>query len=254
MRALSDRHKDVRVAAVELLVTIASSEPATELRAFAARILSVKKSLLSTTLLVDPPTPESLPKWLPRLVGQRGLGPNAAALLDVVRYIPPKTWTHLTGLSAEDLLKLGAKTDYAVALYEGWQEAAIRFGDQTWIDAVFKRTPPPDVKWKAELVANVTESLFEAVMIERVQKKGDLSPLLFPERTFSSQLSKAIVESARAGVAEPYLYKNLALNLHPSVLPLVQNPWSEDERVDGLREFWRRRLDLRSRLLKSLET
>jgi hypothetical protein len=54
-------------------------------------------------------------------------------------------------------------------------------------------------------------------------------------------------------VADPYLYKNISLQLDPSVLPLVQNAWSEDERLDALREHWRRILDLRSRLLKSLE-
>jgi hypothetical protein len=253
MRALTDKNKEVRVAALGQLLKIASSEPTRELRAIAERTLSVKKSLLSKSLQVDPPTPDSLPKWLPRLTGVTGMGPNALALLDVVRHVPLGVWAQITGSSPAELLNLGGKTDFALALYEGWQEAAIRFKDQSWIDEFFKHTPPDKGTSRAELVPLVSEPVYEPIMIERLRRKGDIAPLLTRRRQFSPSLSRAIVESAQAGVADPYLYKNISLQLDPSVLPLVQNAWSEDERLDALREHWRRILDLRSRLLKSLE-
>ncbi len=252
MRALEDRRAEVREAAVELLVRLPDSSATQRLVALARTSVIVRRSLLKTTLDVAPPAPDLLPKWLPRTVARSGVGPGAHALKDVLRFVPPSTW----GGSPENLLGLASKTDELEALTTGWGDAALRFDDRDWIDALL-RSPHLPPGQNGRFADRASEAAFDAELIPRLERQGDglmtaYGLLLLRERPFSPTLSRAVVESARRGPGHAFSINDLGTRLDLGVLPMLESPWGEDSAPERLRIHWRTILDLRRRLLESL--
>ena len=135
-RALEDRRKEVREAALDLLLKLDDSSPARAIRALATAAVEIRKSFLRTDLQVVPPDPRNLPAWLPRTTSRPGTGESGLALLDVVRRTPPSFWDR----SVLDLIAWAEKTEYSEILTAAWEEAALRFEDNSWIDALYSRS------------------------------------------------------------------------------------------------------------------
>lgn len=246
--AATDKRKEVREAAVALLVHL-ESQLNREIALAARGVLSVERKLLSKSLAVTPPEPESLPKALPRTASYNNLGPKALALFDLTRFTRPTVWLTQTGLAPDQLISLAEKSEYAVALVAGWGEASERFEDQAWADALFQTANmTPHTGLFGSLMNRISEPLFEAHMRNSGQSEGTLTAVLLRNKPLSPGLSRLAVETARNSAN--YDHRPLATMLDLSALPLLEKPWEGSR--DAIREHWRIYLDLKKRLLDTL--
>jgi hypothetical protein len=258
-QAMSDRRKEVREPACDLIASLEGSRAAKELLNLARPVLHLEKSLLRKSLSVNPPDPTALPKWLPKTPSRVDFGPKALALFDVIRYIPPSKWE--IAVSPGQLLDLAAKTDYARAIIDGLQEAVVRFGDQDWIDLLFEylftRDAIKQECW-SELAHCASEPVFDRVISSKLSGLGSdpqtaAWSLTFRKRPLSATLSRATVLAFRTSLNHHYVLRELAPYLHPGTVVLVEAPSSDEDHFEATREHVRKVLDIRRRLLASLD-
>lgn len=257
-RGLLDRRKEVREPACDLLASLGGSRVQAELSNLALSTLALERSLFRKSLTVNPPDPVKLPKWLPTTPSRVDFGPKALALFDVVRYLPPSEWE--SGVAPEQFLDLAAKTDYAGAILDGLQEAAVRFADQDWIDVLFEFFFSRDAR-KQECWAGLTYRVSEAVFDRVVSSKlgGILADpntaawtLTLRKKPLSLELSRVALSSLRTNASHHYCLRDLAAYLHPAALSLVDSPYSDAENIESTRKSVQKILDTRRRMLSSL--
>ncbi len=252
LHALLDRRKEVRSVAADLIVRLPNTTEAKSVITLVEAAIGVKRSLLKTSLNVALPEVEALPSWLPR-GAWAGVGPKAAALADIVAHTPPSAIERSTGLSRQDLVQLAQKSEFSRELLDGFQEGALRFDDQEWIDTLFAVEPPV----RGEIWRRASESAFDAVVVGWLKGADKalnhtLAHLPQRSRTLSPVVSRAIM--AKAQKAEhPYLYTDLGRLLDLSLLPLLREPWADEGTPEKIRQAWYPALDLRTRLRNSLQ-
>ncbi len=252
VQAASDRRKEVREAAVHLLVRLEGSQFARELTEVAKGRLKVQRKLLSRTLTMVPPAPEELPKSLPRTSSRAGFGPKALALYDLVRFTPPSLWEEETGLEPSDLLALAERSDHADAFIDGVHLAAAEsFDDRRWCDVLLKHyAGKSHLEFWPALCARASDDAMEDVMRGLLKDPNRaLESLTHRPGRLPPSLSRVVVELAKslphAGA------KAFAGRLDLSILPMIGQPWPDAS--EPTRLHWHRVLDLRKRLLKSLD-
>ncbi|WP_033822896.1 DUF5691 domain-containing protein, partial [Kitasatospora sp. MBT63] len=142
--ALTDRSKNVRATAAELLSTLPGSALATRMaeRARAAVRLDGRR------LLVSPPSGcdagmqrDGIP-----LKSPTGRGERAWWFGEIVAAAPLSIWSADTGLGPEQLLRLpvgDGGTDWTDDLREAWARAAVRQQDADWARALLGPVPRP---------------------------------------------------------------------------------------------------------------
>lgn len=257
-RALTDRRKEVRMQACDLLLSLPGSRASKELSALTIPRLGLEKSLLRKALAVTPPEPEELPKWLPRTPPRADLGPKALALFDLIRFLPPGRWSF--SLPAGQMLELATKTDYAKAILEGWCEAAVRFEDQDWVDAGFEffAHHEPQGGHRDDLAHLASDETFERTVVSILGRRSAnavsaVPALVARKRPLSEDLSRMVIMAFRAHENHSRILPELAPYLHPTSLTLVAAPCSDQSHVEQNREQTRVILDIRKRLLDSLD-
>ena len=257
-RALGERRKDLREAAVERLVRMPGSPQAQALARLALEAVAVRKTFLRSPVLgIEPPDPESLPDWLPRSTANRNMGPKSLALFDLVSHVPPSLW----GEPPDRLLDLAKGVDDFATVGLAWQAAAERFGDQAWFDASLPRMKLDRLPPRSSVIVRASDAVFERTALHWIgsgeRALADVAQAAaMRERPLSPALSRAFVEATiRLGqkALDPenlYRLPPLGRVLDPSVLPTVEAGLGEGQA--GLAEGWRKILDLRRRLLESL--
>jgi hypothetical protein len=246
--ALSDRRKEVREFAAKCLAKWDGSSFTQEVHQSVKGRVFLERKLLSKKLSVYPPDPEELPKSLPRTPSRPSFGVKAHALHDLLCFVRPSFWETETGLPPGELIALAEKTDYAEALIQGWIEAATTvFLDQSWADSLFKHfAGKRDQATLRRLAPLASRPVFEA------EYSGRLSGYEYvPMRgqRFTPAFSKLVVEAVRQEkvVVDDEIERCLDL----SVLQFLREPW--ESKAEAKREKWYRSLDLRKRLLDSLD-
>ncbi|WP_145797335.1 DUF5691 domain-containing protein [Kitasatospora atroaurantiaca] len=152
--ALTDRSKNVRATAAELLSTLPRSALAARMAERARAAVRLDGSLPDGgRLAVTPPTEcdaamqrDGVPPKSPT-----GRGERAWWFGEIVAAAPLNLWTDDTGLTPEQLLRLpvtdSASTegaaDWADDLREGWARAAVRQRDADWARALLGPAPRP---------------------------------------------------------------------------------------------------------------
>ncbi|MFD0399199.1 DUF5691 domain-containing protein [Kitasatospora sp. NPDC127121] len=151
--ALSDRSKNVRATAAELLSTLPGSALARRMaeRARAA----VRLAAAGTHLLVTPPAEcdaamqrDGIPPKSPT-----GRGERAWWFGEVIAAAPLRLWPESTGLTPEQLLALRVgdsidetSSSWADDLREAWARAAVRQHDADWARALLGPAPAPPAR------------------------------------------------------------------------------------------------------------
>lgn len=246
--ALSDRRKEVREFAAKCLAKVDGSSFTDDVHQALKGRVFLDRKLLSKKLSVYPPDPEELPKSLPRTPTRPSFGVKAHALHDLLCFVRPSFWEQETGLKPSELLALAEKTEFAEALIQGWMEAATTvFLDQSWADSLFKHfAGKRDQATLRRLAPIASRMVFESEFSSRL---SGYEYIPTRNQRFTPAFSKLLVEAVRQEkiVVDDEIERCLDL----SVLPLLRKPW--DSKADAKREKWYRSLDLRKRLLDSLD-
>lgn len=260
-RALADRRKEVREPAVAILAGLDRSGFANQISAASRGMLLLEKSFLRKSLSVIPPEPEDLPKPLPRTTSFLGFGPMALALFDLLRYIPPKRWERELGLSPSQILDFAERTDYTRALVDGLEEAAVRFEDLSWIEAFFlyrlSHDPSHSRSWN-EITQHVSDEVFERNITARLADSGKelvytSVTLCGREKPLSPAFSRAVVQALSSKRETHSFLITLAPLLDLSAQVLFEKPFNDAEDFENSRKVASKILELRKRLLSSLD-
>ena len=249
-KALSDRRKEVREAAVVRLVRMPISPAAQELRRRALEAVVFRKGLFRRELHIELPEPDDLPAWLPRANPYHGMGPKAMALFDLVSHVPPSAWND----APERLLDLAKGTEHNEVLGLAWQAGAARFDDQAWLDAYFARMKTDRMPARSAVFERASEGVVDEYMRRWIAEgkrslAGLVHVLALRDRPIPPALSRAVVEAVGRADATPdlvYRCTDLGRLLDLSAIPLVERGTGEPF------DRWRVILDLRRRLLESL--
>ncbi|HEV8173921.1 MAG TPA: SWIM zinc finger family protein, partial [Actinoplanes sp.] len=138
-RALDDRRREVREAALELLRLLPGSSLGRRMAVRAeAAVRLERRAFGRDRLLVDPP--DHLDAPLRRdgagTTPARGAGINAWLLEEIVAGTPLDTWTARFDRSPGDILELIRGHDWETPLLHGWAKAAIAQRDGRWAGAL----------------------------------------------------------------------------------------------------------------------
>ncbi|GAA4852505.1 DUF5691 domain-containing protein [Kitasatospora terrestris] len=145
--ALTDRSKNVRATAAELLSTLPGSALAARMAERARAAVHLESA--PGRIVVTPPAEcdaamqhDGIPVKSPT-----GRGERAWWFGEIVAAAPLSLWTADTGLTPDELLRLPAAdgdADWTDDLREAWARAAVRQQDATWARALLGPAPKPD--------------------------------------------------------------------------------------------------------------
>jgi hypothetical protein len=137
---LDDRRKDVRQAAAGLLANLPKARLVGRMTERARKLVTWKIGLLRSSLEVNLPEAcdpamlrdgiESKPP-----AGAR-IGEKAWWLAQILSIVPPRTWSAAWGKRPAQILDMVRKHEWEDALLLGWTEAAERFTDSDWLEAL----------------------------------------------------------------------------------------------------------------------
>ncbi|WP_433366411.1 SWIM zinc finger family protein [Actinoplanes sp. CA-142083] len=153
-RALDDRRKEVREAALDLLRGLPGSSLGKRMAARAAAAVRLDPR---GRLLVTPP--EDLDAGLRRdgvaATPARGLGVSAWLLEEVLAGAPLGTWSDPVTMQ-----RLARGNDWESALLQGWAKAAVAQNDAAWATVLLRETPGAlreSIRWDLHLVLPAEE-------------------------------------------------------------------------------------------------
>jgi hypothetical protein len=140
-RALDDRRKEVREAALELLQRLPGSSLGRRMAERAQVAVQLEhRTFGKDRLLVTPP--EELTPDLRRdgvsAQPSRGTGVQAWLLEEVIARTPLPTWTETIARSPAAVVDLAKGHDWETPLLHGWAKAAIAQADSTWASALVR--------------------------------------------------------------------------------------------------------------------
>jgi hypothetical protein len=152
-RALDDRRKEVREAALELLRRLPGSSLRARMTDRARAAVRLERRAVGVNRLIVTP-PEELDAALRRdgvaATPARGLGVSAWLLEEVVAGAPLDLWA-----GPEDMVRVARGTDWETALVHGWAKAAITQDDPVWAASLLNEASGAlreSVRWALHLV------------------------------------------------------------------------------------------------------
>lgn len=272
--ALEDRSKEVRRVAISLLLGLPESALVLRMRDRAAAILAWQPASKATflglksgkpvQLLVTPP--ESADRAMQRdgiepkpPANRRSIGERAWLVEQIVRAVPPSTWTAAWGVSAAEILQATTQNEWAAPLRLAWSQAAQSFGDAVWAEALLQADP------HSSALFGVLEPQRQEALLLRLLR-GDcvplhrhpvLSMLRSTNEPWSPQLSRAAMTAVyqhmrrfhdsndyqlRSALVDDFVHR-----LPPEMGDEIQRSWPKDAEV---RERWQGPID---RLLFTLQ-
>lgn len=163
-RALKDRRRDVREAALDLLARLPNSALVSRMRARVTPLIRVKKSLLGSKVDVTPPEAcdDAMVQDGIEPKPPQGIGEKAWWLSQMVALVPPSTWS-------SELALLIAWSDWSHALLRGWSIGAARHRDQDWCEAILGRWLDTKAADQQRMGVNV-EPILQALSPQRRER------------------------------------------------------------------------------------
>lgn len=146
-RLRADRSRDVRQAALDLLLRLPDAAHVQRAITRMAPLLQQERALLRKRWVIDAPAAPGA-DWkdanldTPRPKND-SLGERAWWLYQLVRQVPLTWWTRHVGMTAVELLEWAGKTDWSEALWRGWRDVLFAAPDAEWCDAFLDHWPAP---------------------------------------------------------------------------------------------------------------
>ena len=144
-RLRTDRSREVRQAALGLLLRLPASAHVGRAIARLEPLLKQERVLLRKRWVIDAPpaagadwNDDNLDAARPK---NESLGERAWWLCQLVRQVPLSWWTRHTGMTAAELNAWAGETDWREALWRGWRDVLHRAPDASWCEAFLDRWP-----------------------------------------------------------------------------------------------------------------
>ena len=141
----SDRSREVRQAACDLLLRLPGSAHVGRATARVAPLLRHERVLLRKQWQIDAPAAvegdwkaDSLDAARPK---NDTLGERAWWLYQLVRQVPLAWWTQHTGMTPTELLRWADGTDWSEALLRGWRDVLFAAPEVAWCEALLDAWP-----------------------------------------------------------------------------------------------------------------
>jgi len=265
--ALDDRSKEVRRAAAELLTGLPESRRAQRMLARALPLLAWIPAEKPRMLGLRQRQPARLEVALPTARDQpmirdgvepkpppdrREMGEKAWWLFQILRAIPPATWSRRFNLAPAELIEAAAGGEWQALLHEAWSAATITFRDAAWAESLLRADPH-----QSELLAALAPARQEALLLAML--RGDVVPLHkhpllgLLRRTrhrWSVELTRAVLGAVRrhmraANAGNDHLLRSaitedFAHRIPPAMLDEIASGWPDDQ---AARERWQGVID-----------
>lgn len=173
-QALSDRSKEVRRVATDLLASLPNSHLCQQITEQSCRYLRLEHN---PNLSLQVQLPDHFDEtWIPWGIEQKTssavsskLGEKAWWLLQLIGATPLDTWTNRWQLSPPDIMQLTQFHEWQSVLIDGFALAAKRQKDYQWLEAIFKFwfTGQASIKRDVALVSLNTEDLINLLPGDR---------------------------------------------------------------------------------------
>jgi hypothetical protein len=196
----------------------------------------------------------------PKLPADRqGIGERAWWLLQLLRAVPPATWSRRFSITPDELIAAAAGGEWQSLLHEAWGAAAIAFHDAAWAESLLRADPR-----QADLLAALPPARQEALLLDML--RGDVVPLhrhpvlallRHTRHDWSAELTRAVLGAVRrhmrgSNAGGDYqlrgaIGEDFARRMPPAMLDEIAAGWPDGE---GARERWQGVID---RLLITLQ-
>lgn len=207
----TDRSREVRQAALQLLLRLPAAAHPQRAAARLTRLLTQERDLLRKRWVLDAPTAAPADAKADQLDTPRpekeSLGERAWWLYQLVRQVPLGWWCAHTGMTAAELLAWGSGTDWAEALVRGWADVLFAAPDDDWCDALLDRWPPAMRESPARVLALLTPARRDRHLLRDARDPALAASTLVqalaacaPGQTLSAELSALLARTLHARV------------------------------------------------------
>ncbi|WP_418958650.1 DUF5691 domain-containing protein [Streptomyces tritici] len=158
--ALTDRSRNVRSTAAELLSALPASALAARMADRAASCVALDRSGDGVSIVVEAPHECDAAMQRDGLVAvpPPGRGERSWWLGQLVEYAPLSCWpARLGGRSPEEIVALPVSDDWQPELHAAWSRAAVRQGDAAWSRALLASPSTSSLAERAKLLATLGE-------------------------------------------------------------------------------------------------
>jgi hypothetical protein len=189
---------------------------------------------------------------------RQGVGEKAWWLLQLLRAVPPATWSRRFGVTPDELIAAAASGEWQSLLHEAWGAASIACQDAAWAESLLRADPR-----RADLLGALPAARQEALLLDML--RGDVAPLhrhpvlallRHTRHDWSAELTRAVLGAVRRHMrtsnAGDYqlrgaISEDFARRMPPAMLDEIAAGWPDAE---DARERWQGVID---RLLITLQ-
>jgi hypothetical protein len=222
-QALSDKRKEVRRAAVNLLAKLPGSK-------FSQRMIERVKPLVKflpaekgkllrkgKEARFEVTLPETPDKTMTRdgieTIKKEGMGERAGWLLQIVSSVPISFWEQETQQTPTTLISAAQATEeWGPLLLEAWWKAAGRSRSESWAEALLERSinAPKIHENLEEVLTSLPEEKAQSFLTSMVQKQGLTEPLIQILQQYHRPWTMALTQSVIASLKETIADKSNA--------------------------------------------
>lgn len=212
---LDDSRKEVREAALNLLVRLPESGHARRMSARLAPLMEYKSQMFGAhsirVTLLEQAEAEAKRDGISGATLHKKLGKQANLLAQMISLTPPSLWNQRWKQSPERILQAALKSEWTDALMVGWFLATERSGDSEWAGAIADFVVKQNNGWEifAEMdlrrIINLVpmekfEALAKVSIVKTIKDLGDSHPMLLLLEAYDTSWNEPLARTVLAGM------------------------------------------------------